>query len=299
MCHGRSPHRSHLPPHARKPTRAVTPSASGCPHTNAPRRRPRSPSKRRFQKIVDRATAVAGVLYLCVGILGSLQFIGAGAGTGAAGAAAGVQGNILNNYPTDDTLITVGRVGLSLTVSIGIALMVHPLRNAWRRLAHAPTAPPGGGGGGGAPVQPTPREQPAPQAGAGRGDAGEHERSPLSAAFASTATGAGVPGGASSPPTGGGANGAGGAREILEAVLIQSSGLLAAIFIPEITTVWSLMGSTVCMLVGYVLPAACYLALRRWDSQTHLRNWVSAWALAVAGSVLTVVCTACTLMQYV
>jgi amino acid permease len=90
-----------------------------------------------------------------------------------------------------------------------------------------------------------------------------------------------------------------GVREACEALCLQGSGLLVAIFIPEITIVWSFMGSTVCMLIGYVLPAACYLALRRWGTQTQLRNFAKAWVLVVGGSVLTVVCTACTLMQYV
>lgn len=182
------------------------------------------------------------MLYLCVGVLGCLQF------TDGAG---GVHGNILTNYDTDDALINVGRLGLSLTVSIGIALMVHPLRSAARRLLNSVRE-----------LKATPADARAP------GPAG------------TAAAPSGMP------------------REVLEALAIQSSGMLAAILIPEITVVWSFMGSTVCMLVGYVLPAACYLALRRWGSSAHRRYWRGAWALAVAGSALTVVCTASTLTQY-
>ncbi|KAJ1632194.1 hypothetical protein T492DRAFT_868649 [Pavlovales sp. CCMP2436] len=183
----------------------------------------------RYRKIVDRTTALGGVLYLCVGVLGFLQF---------AGTPGGVAGNILLNYPSSDLLINLGRLGLSLTVSIGIALMPSPA------LVDAETT----------------------------------ARLVAMGAIAAPAKR--------------------GVREVTEALFIQLTGLLAAIFIPEITAVWSFMGSTVGLLIGYVIPAACYLALRRWDSQTHLQNYRGAWVLAVVGAVLTVVCTVSTLTQY-
>lgn len=254
--------------------------------------------------MVDRATALAGGLYLAVGVLGALQFLGGKTGGGGGG---GVAGNILNNYAADDGLITLGRAGLSLTVSIGIALMVHPLRGACRRLRQTLTVHP-------AHSQLLPLKSAAPPA-------PPPEHSPLSAAFAHTgaACAAGAPFGAAaaqpaeggSAPAGGGSGGGGGAsgggcggRELLEAVLIQASGLLAAVYIPEITSVWSFLGSTVCMQIGYVLPAACYLALRRSDGHAHLRaethahDCAGAWALAVGGSALTVLCTSSTLSQF-
>jgi len=209
------------------------------------------PSKSRYRKIVDRTTALGGVLYLCVGVLGFLQF---------AGTPGGVAGNILLNYPSSDLLINLGRLGLSLTVSIGIALMVHPLRAAIRRFLP--------------PVWQPPTSQPSPAL----VDAETTARLVAMGAIAAPAKR--------------------GVREVTEALFIQLTGLLAAIFIPEITAVWSFMGSTVGLLIGYVIPAACYLALRRWDSQTHLQNYRGAWVLAVVGAVLTVVCTVSTLTQY-
>lgn len=200
------------------------------------------PTKLRFRKVVDRTTAFGGALYLIVGMLGVAEF---------SAAPGGVRGNILLNYPCDDVLISLGRLGLALTVSIGIALMVHPMRSAIRTLLPPSCVPARGKG---AQAEPEGAQgEPAPYRGA---------------------------------------------REVLEAFLIQSSGLVVAIFIPEITVVWSFMGSTVCMLIGYVIPGACYLGLRNWGSQQSLSNWMGAWALVVGGSVLTVVCTYITVVEY-
>jgi amino acid permease len=181
--------------------------------------------------VIDRATALAGALYLCVGVLGCLQF-------GADGA--GVRGNVLLNYAADDLSINAGRAGLALTVSIGIALMVHPLRGAVRQLLAVRSAADRGGDGG---VR--------------------------------------------------------GVREVAEAMVYQATALLAAIFIPEIEVVWSLLGSTVCLLIGYVLPAACYLALSQWAGAGALRHHRKAQALLVGGTALTLLCTATALAQYV
>jgi len=85
-------------------------------------------------------------------------------------------------------------------------------------------------------------------------------------------------------------------RTTIEALLIQSTAIVTAIFIPEITFVWSVMGSTVCMLVAFILPAACYLSLHKWQV-LRTRRCFGALALLILGILLSIVCSVQSVMQ--
>lgn len=80
-------------------------------------------------------------------------------------------------------------------------------------------------------------------------------------------------------------------RSTVEAFLLQLTAGVSAIYIPEVTTVWSILGSTVCMLVSFVFPAACYLSIRRRSSWTTCPKCWASIALLVWGIVMCVVCT--------
>ena len=43
---------------------------------------------------------------------------------------------------------------------------------------------------------------------------------------------------------------------------IVVSALLLAIVVPSVTIVWSIMGSSVSLVIAYILPSACYLRIR-------------------------------------
>lgn len=273
---GKRPHSPARAARASGPcARARRTSANRAPARASPRRH-RSPTKRRFRKVIDWTTLVAGALYLSVGVLGSLQFPRATSG--------GVRGNVLLNYGNHDALMSIGRLALSLTVTSGIALMVHPCRSAIRRLVRTAS--------GAEPIPAAPASPPPPAS------QKRPAQSPMDRV--DTDTDADLDDGDQDepqpplppPPA------ASPARDTLEAALIQASGLIVAVYIPEITIIWAFMGSTVSMLIAFVLPAACYLALRRWKRQSTLRKRRGAWVLLVTGSVLTVVCTISSISSY-
>ena len=65
--------------------------------------------------------------------------------------------------------------------------------------------------------------------------------------------------------------------------------LVLALTIPSITVVWSIVGSSVSMLVAFVIPAASYLRIRRSKGWTARR--AGAWALLAISAPLCVLCT--------
>ena len=65
--------------------------------------------------------------------------------------------------------------------------------------------------------------------------------------------------------------------------------ILSAVSVPNVAIVWSVLGSTMGMLIGFVVPCACYLKIRR-DKGMRLIN-IGAWALLCFSMVLTLACT--------
>jgi amino acid permease len=59
---------------------------------------------------------LVGIVYFLVGCGGYLAFPG------------NVKGNILNNFSDSDTLVSVGRIALSITIFCALPLLVHPCR---------------------------------------------------------------------------------------------------------------------------------------------------------------------------
>jgi hypothetical protein len=59
--------------------------------------------------------------------------------------------------------------------------------------------------------------------------------------------------------------------------------------VASVATLWNLVGSSMTILLSYVVPAACYLRIRR-RKALGLRM-AAAWVLLILGSVALVVCT--------
>jgi amino acid permease len=78
-------------------------------------------------------------------------------------------------------------------------------------------------------------------------------------------------------------------------VLILAFACCTAILAPGVSSVWSLMGSSVAMLLGFILPGAFYLSIRRKKSMSSRK--VAACLLVLFGVVLGVICTACSLLH--
>lgn len=63
-----------------------------------------------------------------------------------------------------------------------------------------------------------------------------------------------------------------------------------AAWVPSVVVVWTLMGSTLANIIGYILPCLIYLKLRgfkAWNSRK-----IGAWVLLVLSTVTGIVCTA-------
>jgi len=80
-----------------------------------------NPTRRRFKKVLYRAEFIIFALYTVMGVIGYLSFPG------------NVNGNILKNYPADDTFMLISRICLSFTLIAGCALIMFPLRVALER----------------------------------------------------------------------------------------------------------------------------------------------------------------------
>lgn len=64
---------------------------------------------------------------------------------------------------------------------------------------------------------------------------------------------------------------------------------IAAVLVPGVAIVWSICGSTVTFLIGFVIPTSCYLKIRS-RKKKNPRS-IAAWMLLVFFTVAMVVCT--------
>jgi amino acid permease len=72
------------------------------------------------------------------------------------------------------------------------------------------------------------------------------------------------------------------------AVLVVVS-YVAAVTVPGVAAVLSIIGSSMAMLISFIIPAACYIKIR-WRKPVNPRS-IGAWILLVFSSVAAVVCT--------
>ena len=77
---------------------------------------------------------------------------------------------------------------------------------------------------------------------------------------------------------------------VIFTIIIVVSALEIALSIPSITVVWSIMGSSVAMVIMYLVPAACYLKIRKVKGWTPRR--VGALMMLVIVTPLCIACTA-------
>uniref|UniRef100_A0A7S4D5B8 Amino acid transporter transmembrane domain-containing protein n=1 Tax=Heterosigma akashiwo TaxID=2829 RepID=A0A7S4D5B8_HETAK len=88
----------------------------------------------------------------------------------------------------------------------------------------------------------------------------------------------------------GGDGGCGGAvRHVAFTVLILGLALYLAVCIPGVAVVWSIAGSTMGLVLAFVLPAACYLKIR-WQKKNNLVK-KGAMVLLIGSIAFTVFCS--------
>ncbi|KAG1711046.1 hypothetical protein DVH05_013763 [Phytophthora capsici] len=225
------------------------------------------PTRHRLKKIVASTMFSTWLFYILVGIMGYLfafRQIG------------GVQGDILNNFSDSDPLVNLGRLGLLVTIQLSLPLIIQPCRTNLLRLAKIIRS-------------------------------FLHTRAKVFDAPDSTDSESEVVIGEGTAllPTSNGAlpasstNGSRGRFKsaVVHALLtvgIMASVITIALLSPGVAVVWNLMGSTVGLLISYVLPCVSYVCIRREKPNTDCRK-LTAWIILVISSI---VCTVCTVQAF-
>jgi len=78
--------------------------------------------------------------------------------------------------------------------------------------------------------------------------------------------------------------------------LLVVVGYIAAVAVPGVATVWSICGSSMAILISFIIPAACYLKIR-WN-QSQARSRVAS-CLLVFSTLAAIVCTAQTVSDII
>ncbi|KAI9914265.1 hypothetical protein PsorP6_008333 [Peronosclerospora sorghi] len=219
------------------------------------------PTRHRLKKIVASTMFFTWLFYMLVGIMGYLY---------AFQQAKGVQGDILNNFSDADALVNLGRFGLLVTIQLNLPLIIQPCRANLLRLAKI--------------IRSYMRRRATIFNAVELSDSEERgltgERTALLSSNGNTASIA-TSHHRTMPAI------------ILHVLLtfgIMISVIAIALLSPGVAVVWNLMGSTVGLLISYVLPCVSYVSIRREKPITDRRK-LTAWIILVASSIVCIVCT--------
>uniref|UniRef100_M4BKP6 Amino acid transporter transmembrane domain-containing protein n=1 Tax=Hyaloperonospora arabidopsidis (strain Emoy2) TaxID=559515 RepID=M4BKP6_HYAAE len=218
------------------------------------------PTRHRLKKIVASTMFYTWLFCMLVGTMGYLF---------AFQQPGGVQGDILNNFSVDDHLVNVGRLGLLITIQLSLALIIQPCRANVLRLAR---------------IIQSYMQKHATGFDSEEGDSFGEDTALLASAGPTTTSSDGTLD--ASTPLGFRAR----VVHVLLTVGIMASVVIIALISPGVAIVWNLMGSTVGLLVSYVLPCVSYVNIRHEKSNLDRRK-LTAWIILVISSVVCAVCT--------
>ncbi|DBA04061.1 TPA: hypothetical protein N0F65_009408 [Lagenidium giganteum] len=171
----------------------------------------------------------------------------------------GVKDDILNNFATNDQFVNLGRMGLLVTILLSIPLIIQPCRMNILRLAkYINGFVSAARNGEDVALLDTPRTPALRRGGA---------QVPLSERLST---------------------------HVLLTLAIIASVVTLALDLPGVAVVWNIMGSTVGILISYVLPCISYVLIRNNKPHTNKRK-ATAWFIF---SVSAVMCVACTLQAF-
>ncbi|KAL3671697.1 hypothetical protein V7S43_003606 [Phytophthora oleae] len=225
------------------------------------------PTRHRLKKIVASTMFSTWMFYMLVGIMGYLfafRQIG------------GVQGDILNNFSDSDPLVNLGRLGLLVTIQLSLPLIIQPCRTNLLRLAKIIRSL----------MHTRAKVFDAPDSTDSESEVAVGEGTALlptsNGALSTTSTNSSRGRLKSS------------VVHVLLTVGIMASVITIALLSPGVAVVWNLMGSTVGLLISYVLPCVSYVFIRREKPNTDRRK-LTAWIILVISSI---VCTVCTVQAF-
>ncbi|CAK4079684.1 unnamed protein product [Aphanomyces euteiches] len=163
----------------------------------------------------------------------------------------GVQGDILNNFGQADVLMNVGRAGILLTICMSLPLLILPTRKTIYRLCLLVYEK-------FAKVEATMQEtQPLLES----SELSDQTEKPM-------------------PLT----------PHVVITLIILGLAFYLAFSLPGVAVVWNIMGSTVGILISYVLPCVCYLRIRSEKPGSDWRK-IGAWVLLAISGTICVVCS--------
>jgi len=267
----------------------------------------RDPTRGRLKWVIGFAVLGASTVYTLFGLAGYLY---AGAKT---------QGDVLSNFPADDGLINLGRVGLGVALLCNIPLCILPARDLLFLLAAMASTGPGAGAGEGTVNALTAIDAALVELDDGVDDGASEDKpaadAPTKAVSSSSSSSSST--GSSSEATplrskgpghgattqadaeaGATAGFAGAEANSLEGSVsghvLLTLGILLLVFVGAtacqgVEVVWGLCGSSVGTALALVLPSAIYFKLRR-----HKGGWRMGTTLLffLVSLFLLVVCTA-------
>ncbi|KNC49472.1 uncharacterized protein AMSG_05486 [Thecamonas trahens ATCC 50062] len=257
------------------------------------------PALQRIRNVIHVTVGICSTLYVVIGVAGYATF-----GTA-------VDGDVLKNYGRDDHLVNAGRFALLATLLCNFPLLCIPCRISLDRLvllardAWCLPAPHGQSIAG--HLTPPEKQPLLAQPDVNSGEGGEPSRWALAREDPRDALKlAGTPDTSrwddEHPPSPesvmverlrvverAARDKYARLRQSIETVLIIASSLAFAIAVPSVVIVWSFMGSTISMLIAFVLPALYYLKIRAARSTNPRR--VAAVGLLCFGMIMLVACT--------
>jgi amino acid permease len=243
-----------------------------------------NPTRARVLTVINRAIIACTLVFTVFGISGYLYALG------------DTRDNILLNFANNDPVIFFGKIGLGVALMCGISMILLPCRDALLIIPRKITALNGAAEKGAvSPNETTPLTQSAPHSpksylmnaphpnitsfiddneddsftpGRGRNLSADSAMSDEQVDESPSGT----------------------AAHVSCTLFIAGLCYVAATSCPGVSTVWSICGSSLGIMIAYILPSLCYLKIR---SRKGLnRRVVGAWILLVVSSILMVVCTA-------
>jgi amino acid permease len=190
-----------------------------------------------------------------------------------------VAGNILNSFADDDQLVNVGKLGLAITIMLHLPMLVVPCRDTLGRI-HRCLFPLQTDVNQNTDISIASREQVIPVDDADDPLAEDQ----LTEAFvqisafdtesdsASTCTVKQLSG------------------DVWLTLTVMGLDIFLAFLITDVALVWDLLGSTVSIIIAYILPCSAYIIIRRIKPITNLEMML-AWFVLVGSIVIGFVCT--------
>jgi amino acid permease len=214
-----------------------------------------NPTRDRLKIVIHSGVAICSFIFLFFGLGGYMY------------AWEATRDNILLNFNPNDKVILFGRVGLGLTLLCNMPMVVLPCRDAFlliptqyreyraeaEKLSYGATASQSEMKS----ILPH-KMKPRSQSEEERAEDEEFEVSRLTFHIAT--------------------------------FFIASTCYIAAVYIPGVSTVWNLCGSSFCFIIAYILPSACYIKIR--GNKGINNRLVGAYALLIFASISMVACTA-------